>query len=89
MSGSRVSFANETSVISILPIAESVGSDDEDEHWDEEVRMDHPEDDDYRGEEELVQEESLRRKSPAKPPPFQLLRWQEQNKKQEIGRAHV
>lgn len=78
-----MSFANELSVVSILPIEEAVGSDDEDGLWDEEVKMEYPEDD-YRDEEELAHEESLRKKSPAKPPPFQLLRWQEHNKKQVI-----
>lgn len=73
---SRVSFAEDQNIVTILPLG-SVGSDDgEDE-------LLHPEDGSYREEEELV-EESQRRKNPAKPPPFQLLRWQEQNKKQVI-----
>lgn len=82
MSGTRVSFSNkEPSVISILPIEESVGSDEEDDElWYEEEEEKMPEED-Y---EQQRAQESIRKKKLAKPPPFQLLRWQQQNKNEVI-----
>ncbi|CAB9520917.1 expressed unknown protein [Seminavis robusta] len=86
----HVRFDNEPRVIAVLPVEEAVGSDcDEEEEphdpWEEDEAMDrNTEDPSFNDEQEELARDEQRKKKAAKPPPFQLLRWQEQNKKQVI-----
>ena len=82
---SAVLFDNhEPKVIALGAVVETV-DEDEEVSWDgdEERKMEHPEDPAFRSEEEIAYAES-KKKSAAKAPPFQLLRWQEANKKQVV-----